>query len=124
MPELILILNINNEILHSFEKSLEDDTEYCKVYLLAYSCLDIIDILLSKSEKSFFYCLIKAEYISSLYIMKNGSRILIISKNKSKEEIKKKCEEVYLLYKTYFINEINEKIQSKEFIDKINKIIE
>ncbi|RVD91467.1 hypothetical protein TUBRATIS_20920 [Tubulinosema ratisbonensis] len=123
MPELILILNINNERIHSFERNLEEDNDYCKLYLLAYSCLDIINILVNKSNNSFFYCLIKSEYIVSLFLMKNGSRILVVSKEREKENVKLLCEKIYLIYKKYFLKEINEKIKSKEFLEEINKLI-
>ncbi|KCZ78169.1 hypothetical protein H311_00807 [Anncaliia algerae PRA109] len=123
MSELFLILDRNNKILNSYEKDLEDDIKYCKLYSLAYSSLDVIDVLNIKSNDSFFYCIIKYKYVVSLYIMRSGRKILLITHNRSKENIRKISESIYLFYKTYYLNNFEKTVESKEFDEKMQEIL-
>ncbi|KCZ79430.1 hypothetical protein H312_03181 [Anncaliia algerae PRA339] len=123
MSELFLILDRNNKILNSYEKDLEDDIKYCKLYSLAYSSLDVIDVLNIKSNDSFFYCIIKYKYVVSLYIMRSGRKILLITHNRSKENIRKISESIYLFYKTYYLNNFEKIVESKEFDKKMQEIL-
>ncbi|KAL0265966.1 UNVERIFIED_CONTAM: hypothetical protein PYX00_011683 [Menopon gallinae] len=87
MGELVLVLSVENDIIYRFEREIEGDEEYCKKYLLAYSSLDILDDVLLTTNKDFLHSINKQVATVSVVLMRSGLRVMLVTENRSREEI-------------------------------------
>ncbi|TBU07612.1 hypothetical protein CWI39_0294p0020 [Hamiltosporidium magnivora] len=88
MGELLLITNIEDDIIFKKEFDIMNDKEYCSLFMLGYSSLDIIEEIRFSTVKTFFKSLdTQSKWDVSVYFLPSGFKLIYINEDSEEKRI-------------------------------------
>ncbi|KAK1350486.1 TRAPP subunit [Hamiltosporidium tvaerminnensis] len=98
MGELLLITNIEDDIIFKKEFDIMNDKEYCSLFMLGYSSLDIIEEIRFSTVKTFFKSLdTQSKWDVSVYFLPSGFKLIYINEDSEEKRVYDFMSKVHIL---------------------------
>jgi hypothetical protein len=96
MGELFVIINPGNDIIYQKEYNINNEKEYCTLYMLAYSSLDILDEAKFSTTKNFFVSIDNQFLWSvSVLILYSGMKFIFLNAGRNEKNIRSFFDKAY-----------------------------
>ncbi|KAF9764646.1 hypothetical protein NGRA_0378 [Nosema granulosis] len=116
--DLLIIVNEDSDIVYSQGFNQADEIERCRLILLAYGSIDVINDLVHRTRDNYFDCI--DSYIKhdiSVFIFPSFYKAIFV--HSRKKNTKKFLYEVHRIFKTMIINKMIKDFQiAQEFINE------
>ncbi|TBU03447.1 hypothetical protein CWI37_0066p0030 [Hamiltosporidium tvaerminnensis] len=107
MGELLLITNIEDDIIFKKEFDIMNDKEYCSLFMLGYSSLDIIEEIRFSTVKTFFKSLdTQSKWDVSVYFLPSGFKLIYINEDSEEKRVYDFMSKIHILLRkvSFIIN--------------------
>ncbi|TBU11560.1 hypothetical protein CWI38_1140p0020, partial [Hamiltosporidium tvaerminnensis] len=94
----LLITNIEDDIIFKKEFDIMNDKEYCSLFMLGYSSLDIIEEIRFSTVKTFFKSLdTQSKWDVSVYFLPSGFKLIYINEDSEEKRVYDFMSKVHIL---------------------------